>query len=330
MKNNKNMDFKLLKQLYKIHSKSGYEGKIISFICKWVNKNIPNVKIELNWNTGNIYITKGKAETYPCMVAHLDQVQTYHPVDFTVIETKDLLLGYSPNERSFCSLGADDKNGIWLCLQCLQKFDCIKVAFFVSEEAGCIGSSKARMGFFDDCRFVIQPDRKGNSDVITKIGFCDICSDDFIRDIQPKEYGYTPTEGMMTDVEQLKENGLAISCINVSCGYYEPHTDNEFTDKNDLLKCLRFIEHIIITCNKVYTHEHGKIKGYDCQLLWWEQYEEVYELVKCSLNSDPTLTPADLHSFYHEEYPLLCLDDFAMICDDAMAELYYERNEDVA
>ena len=43
------MDFKLLKQLYKIHSKSGYEGKIISFVCKWVDKNIQDVKIELDW-----------------------------------------------------------------------------------------------------------------------------------------------------------------------------------------------------------------------------------------------------------------------------------------
>ena len=313
------MDFKLLKQLYKIHSKSGYEGKIISFVCKWVDKNIQDVKIELDWNTGNIYMTKGTSDTYPCMVAHLDQVQKYHPTDFTVIETKDLLFGYSPTERSFCGLGADDKNGIWLCLQCLQKFNEIKVAFFVGEEVGCIGSSKANMEFFNDCRFVIQPDRRGNSDVITQIGFMDI-----------EKFGYTPTEGMMTDVEQLKENGLAISCINVSCGYYEPHTDNEFTDKNDLLKCLNFIEHIITKCNKVYKHEQVIMDGYDYQLLWWEQYEEMYELVKSSLSSDPTLTPADLHSFYHEEYPLLCLDDFAMICDDAMAELYYERNEDVA
>ena len=55
------MDFKLLKQLYKIHSKSGYEGKIISFVCKWIDRNIQDVKIELDWNTGNIYITKGTA-----------------------------------------------------------------------------------------------------------------------------------------------------------------------------------------------------------------------------------------------------------------------------
>ena len=37
------MDFKLLKQLYKIHSKSGYEGKIITFDCKGVDKNIQDV-----------------------------------------------------------------------------------------------------------------------------------------------------------------------------------------------------------------------------------------------------------------------------------------------
>ena len=158
----------------------------------------------------------------------------------------------------------------------------------------------------------------------------DICSDGFIKDITPEKFGYTPTEGMMTDVEQLKENGLNVSCINISCGYYEPHTDNEFTDKNDLMKCLVFIEHIITSCNKVYPHEPGRMKGYDCQLVWWEQYEEMYELVRDSLISDPTLTPADLHSFYHEEYPLLGLDDFAMICDDAATELYYERNGDVA
>ena len=218
------MDFKLLKQLYKIHSKSGYEGKIISFVCKWVDKNIQDVKIELDWNTGNIYITKGTAKTYPCMVAHLDQVQKYHPTDFTVIETKDLLFGYSPKERSFCGLGADDKNGVWLCLQCLQKFNEIKVAFFVGEEVGCIGSSKANMEFFNDCRFVIQPDRRGNSDVITQIGFMDICSDDFIKDITPEKFGYTPTEGMMTDVEQLKENGLNVSCINVFITSHIPIT----------------------------------------------------------------------------------------------------------
>jgi len=64
----------LLKQLFCIHSKSGKEGKIRKFIWNWVKQNIPGVKIECD-KQGNLYITKGKSESYPCIVAHMDQVQ---------------------------------------------------------------------------------------------------------------------------------------------------------------------------------------------------------------------------------------------------------------
>lgn len=42
------------------------------------------------------------------------------------------------------------------------------------------------MSFFDDVRFVIQPDRKGNSDLITNIGYSGLCSDEFIEAIEPE------------------------------------------------------------------------------------------------------------------------------------------------
>ena len=58
----------------------------------------------------------------------------------------------------------------------------------------------------------------------------------------------------MTDILALKENGLGVSCINVSCGYYNAHSDEETTMKKDLLKCLIFIEHIIEDCTGVYPH----------------------------------------------------------------------------
>lgn len=45
----------------------------------------------------------------------------------------------------------------------------MKVAFFVSEEIGCVGSRNADMGFFEDARFVIEPDRRGYEDLITNI-----------------------------------------------------------------------------------------------------------------------------------------------------------------
>lgn len=42
------------------------------------------------------------------------------------------------------------------------------------------------MSFFDDVRFVIQPDRKGNSDLITNIGYSELCSEGFIEAIEPE------------------------------------------------------------------------------------------------------------------------------------------------
>ena len=60
---------------------------------------------------------------------------------------------------------------------------------------------------------------------------------------------------MMTDVQELKERGLQVSCINLSCGYYEPHTDHEFTIKKDLMNCLSLVEHIIENCTDTYPHQ---------------------------------------------------------------------------
>ena len=100
---------------------------------------------------------------------------------------------------------------------------------------------------FDDVRFVIQPDRRGNSDLITAISFTELCSEKFIREAAPEKWGYAEKNGLMTDVLTLKENGLGVSCVNVSCGYYNPHMDEEITVKKDLQKCLDFIEHLIET-----------------------------------------------------------------------------------
>lgn len=244
----------LLKQLYGIHSPSGKEKKIRTFIKNHIELNFPGVRVETD-KAGNLLITKGLAENYPCLVAHMDQVQDYHSRDFTVVETEELLFGYSPSKRRHEGLGADDKNGIWVALKCLERFEVMKAAFFVEEEVGCGGSYSADISFFSDCRFVIQADRRGYKDLIVEIGRMEICSQSFIEAIHPEKFGYAPTDGMMTDVEALHDNGIGLSCINVSCGYYDPHTDHEFTVKKDLQNCLAFVQHIVEHCTKVYPQE---------------------------------------------------------------------------
>lgn len=183
----------------------------------------------------------------------------------------------------------------------------MKVVFLVEEETGCKGSSEAVMSFFDDVRFVIQPDRKGNSDLITNIGYSELCSEGFIEAIEPEKWGYMEENGLMTDILTLKEKGLGVSCINVSCGYYNAHTDEEITVKKDLLKCLRFIEHIIEDCTDTYPHTQS-----DSYFSPYEFEDEVYDM----LNHDPTLTPEDLYDMYSTNFPPFGLEDYRKIYED--------------
>ena len=204
-------------------------------------------------------------------------------------------------------MGADDKNGVFICLECLKKYDSMKVVFFREEETGCKGSSEAVRSFFDDGRFVIQPDRKGNSDLITNIGYSELCSEGLIEAIEPEKWGYMEENGLMTDILTLKEKGLEVSCINVSCGYYNAHTDEEITVKKDLMKCLRFIEHIIEDCTDTYPHTQS-----DSYFSPYEFEDEVYDM----LNHDPTLTPEDLYDMYSTNFPHFGLEDYRKIYED--------------
>ena len=300
---------KLLKRLYEIYSPSRNENRMRTFVKQHVSKNIPDAVIEQD-AIGNLYITRGISEDYPCVVAHLDQVQKIHSRDFRVIETRDIIFGYSPSKRQWEGLGADDKNGIWIALQCLARYDVIKIAFFVGEEIGCVGSNVANMAFFENCRFVIQPDRRGHNDIITQISWEPICSEEFLLDVQPEQFGYCPQAGMMTDVEALRGNGLSVSCINLSCGYYEPHTDNEFTVKEDLMNCLYFVRHIIETCTKVYTYE--STEGYHGHSPYgdFDDYNGTEDMMFEIMMANPDYTPEDAWEVYYMNFPEFSREEF--------------------
>ena len=312
----------LLKTLYSIYSPSGNEKKMRRFIKRWIMNNVSNTQITTDLK-GNIYVSKGLAENYPCIVSHIDQVQKTHSRDFVCIESEDVIFGYSPKNHRQEGLGADDKNGIWIALKCLQKYPVMKAAFFVEEEIGCRGSAQADLGFFTNCRFVIQCDRRGNSDLITSISFTELCSKEFIEATGHEMFGYAPTDGMMTDVLELKERGIEVSCINMSCGYYKPHTDQEFTDKNDLLNCQKFVENIIENCAAVYPH---KCEDSYYGNLYWEEQEELYLLADELLSCNPDLTAEELKEWYGYYFGHLDIDDYQNILDE-VRELNKDDNE---
>ena len=243
----------LLSKLYQIHSKSGNERMMTEFVAKCCANLGAKVNIDEH---GNVYAAKGESDTYPCVVAHLDQVQTQHAHDFTLKMQGDVIYAFSESFRGQQGLGADDKNGIWCAIKALARFDVLKVAFFVGEEIGCVGSSKADIDVFTDCRFVLQCDRRGSSDLIINASGTELCSEAFVKDVLAVDFGYKTTSGMMTDVMELKQRGLAVSCCNISCGYYNAHTDSEVTVVSELVNCFKLVCSIIERCTDVYPHEY--------------------------------------------------------------------------
>lgn len=316
---------KLLIQLYKVYSPSRKEKKMRKFIKDYIRRNVPGAVVNQD-KYGNLYVTKGECQTYPCIVAHMDQVQDEHSKDFIVAKVDDNLFGFSGGKCRMEGPGADDKNGVWVALRCLKKYDVMKAAFFMGEEIGCVGSSDADMEFFTDCRWVVQCDRKNGGDLITNACWCELCSKEFVAALQPERFGYKETEGMLTDVMTLKENGLKVSCVNMSCGYYRPHTDEEYTKWSELENCLNFVQWIIENVTDVYPHEyeedkwagcykggnytgfgqytanpHGKQTGRDYDTLYEEAYFMAYDMI-CET---PGIDETSLYEYIKRYYPEL-------------------------
>ena len=305
----------ILKQLYETYSPSGHENRMRRFIKRWARKHTPTAIIEYD-SSGNIYITKGQSTSYPCIVSHMDQVQRTHSKDFKAIETEEIIFGFSLSNKRQEGPGCDDKNGIWCCLKCLERYDICKAAFFVMEEVGCVGSTNANMDFFKDCRFVLQADRRGANDLITTI-FDDTCSPEFVSAINPEQYGYSPTHGLATDIGALKENGLEVSAINISCGYYNPHTDHEFTIKAELINCLHLIFHIFETCTETYPHigyGWGTLTSYNPY--HDTDYEEAADMVYNYVSYYPDASPDMVYEECHGLFPTLTRTDFERIFEE--------------
>lgn len=212
---------------------------------------------------GNLYVTKGKARTYPAIVAHMDTVHKIRPGELIPIEIGGRITGVNSLSMQQSGIGGDDKCGIWAALKCLESLPACKAAFFVDEEIGCVGSNNADMTFFSDCRFILQADRRGNSDFVHDISG-PISSPAFRKSVRPflKQYGFKFSHGAMTDVEALVNNHVGLSCANISAGYFNPHCPGEYIDISALENAIALMLAICHNLTKPFPHEPPPRKHY--------------------------------------------------------------------
>jgi len=216
-------------------------------------------------DNGNIYVTKGEAESYPCIVSHMDTVHKIIPQErYKIMHDDYCAMGFDRGLNMPTGCGGDDKVGIFICLTMLKHIDNIKIVFFRDEEVGCVGSSDAHIPFFDDARFVLQCDRKGDKDFVNNIFGLELQSSAFSADVLTiiKQYGYEFSDGGMTDVYQLALDGVGVSVANMSCGYHNPHSDDEVVVFSEVSNCMLMVYEIMTTMTDVYKHKAEKSYGY--------------------------------------------------------------------
>lgn len=233
---NDDQKLSLLKVVLSQQSHSGETKPFRNWIKNYITLNIKGARIKVN--NGNMYVVKGKADVYPCIVSHTDTVHKINR-NVQVHQQDDILFAYCSNSNRTYGIGGDDKVGVFVCLLMLHELDNVKCAFFRDEEVGCVGSELAVTSWFDDCAFVLQCDRRGNKDFISDINGLTMYGKEFSDAIADslKRYGYREWDGMMTDVEQLKKSGVDICMANMSCGYYEPHSDKEYVVISEVFNC---------------------------------------------------------------------------------------------
>lgn len=232
----------LLITLYGTYAPTGREWPMICLVREFVAEHAPDARVDMD-DWGNLYITKGGGYNglYPTLCCHLDQVKPEHSDDFEVREDNGTLYGWSESRRQREALGADDKNGIWVCLKALVQCSDLKVFMSVGEEKGCWGSNRARMQFFADSLYVLEPDCKGGSEIRTVLKGVPCASSEFEDALHAEQFGYTITEGKTTDILPLTLSGVGVSCANIPVGYYTPHKPDEYCNVAELQRCLDFV-----------------------------------------------------------------------------------------
>lgn len=238
--------FNKLLNLLRVQTNSENEKLMILYL----DKELRGLKLPYYIDAaGNVLVTKGKAGIYPCVISHMDTVHKFVS-DLEIcqdINDKDCLFAVNGKQR--VGIGGDDKCGVFACLYLLKVMPQIKVVFFSREESGCRGSRDINKSFFDDCSYLIQLDRRGKRDFIQTYWNKKTVSHEFSSEIGlvKKKYKYKNQTGTVTDVMKLWDRRVGISCINLSCGYYEPHSENEHISITDLWHSVKFTKEIIHT-----------------------------------------------------------------------------------
>ena len=192
-------------------------------------------KIPYTEECGNIYGINHKDS--PLFISHLDTVSDKDLKNTIYYDniTKTLF-------RDEFILGADDRAGVVLILEHIKD---INFLFTRDEEIGAKGAQELvkKDNFINDLKnnnipCGIELDRKGTQDIIGSLN--NYCCEDLDEEIIKvlSDLKYKVVMGVFTDVDYIRK---LIPCVNLSVGYYNQHTKNEYLDLGHFAKLNKYI-----------------------------------------------------------------------------------------
>lgn len=234
------LNFTLLHSLYYAYSPSYQEFAVSSIVKQELNRlNIPFTESK----HGNIYRIR---KNQPLLSAHMDMV-AFSPIrDLDIDEVSGDIRATNKT-----SLGADDKNGVFIALQLLTVFPYLSFCFSVCEESG--GGLWYETGLEaaitkKSVPFALVFDRRDNKDIIgASNGYC---TEEFEKALCSliSPLGYSPTIGTFSDANFFRD---FCNSVNLSCGYYGAHTVMEYANMFDIEKAFGVGRVIIENADKL-------------------------------------------------------------------------------
>lgn len=264
-----------LKEILGIPTYFTKEHRLLQYLIKYLRNRPYHIELDID-STGNLYVTKGSADFFPCVCAHTDSVHSIQDYTIEEITFKDKLRLIGKNSDGYqCGIGADDKAGVFICMELLDQLPNIKVALFAGEEFGCVGSQNAQPAFFKDVAYVMEFDCPANADITHYCNGVQLFEEQgkFYQTIKPILVEHMKKEPTLhrhpyTDVWPLKRM-FDFSCINIATGYYQYHQQNEYVIVDEVLTAITMGKEIIQTLGyekQEFNPSINEIHSYDATM----------------------------------------------------------------
>lgn len=250
--------------------------------------------------------------TFPVLlVAHLDTVHDKLPTEILYDSKNNILT--SPQ-----GIGGDDRCGVYMILEIIKHFNC-SVLFCEDEEKMGVGADKFTEAKFTsslDFNYIIEFDRKNANDAV----FYDCDNPDFEKFIT--EEFYKSAWGSFSDISIIAPY-LGCAAVNLSCGYYNPHTTAEYINLAEMEHSIAATLSILSRTTESDKFEYIEAPKTTTATKWWEYSWEESDVPEESYFSviftdedgsekiftTTAFSEAEALGMFMMEYPTRCFDD---------------------